>query len=65
MRLEPPVIVADGARIADAAEVGPEVVVGGNATIGKGARVALTRIAGASSAASDSVRLLTAALAAP
>jgi mannose-1-phosphate guanylyltransferase len=39
VRLEPPVIVADGARIADGAEVGPEVVVGSNASIGKGARV--------------------------
>lgn len=39
VRLEPPVLVASGARIADGAEVGPEVVVGSGASIGKGAHV--------------------------
>jgi len=40
VRLEPPVVVASGARIADGAEVGPEVVVGSGVIIGKNAKVA-------------------------
>lgn len=40
VRLEPPVIIADGARIATGAEIGPEVVVGSGSVIGKQARIA-------------------------
>lgn len=39
VRLEPPVIICDGARIGEGAVVGPEVVVGENSVIGKNARV--------------------------
>lgn len=40
VRLEPPVIICDGARIGEGAVVGPEVVVGENAVIGKNAHIA-------------------------
>ena len=39
VRLEPPVIICDGARIGEGAIIGPEVVVGENAVIGKNARI--------------------------
>lgn len=39
VRLEPPMIICDGARIGDGAVIGPEVVIGAGASVGKNARI--------------------------